>query len=287
MAWPPPSQKELLSLIAEAVESADDTLRAAWDRIRREPEKWRCSPWGDEGGGFWVVAELPRGVVWYNDIEEGFNVSPFTTHGVIDSYHCNQDSFADFLATLPEAALAEEFAAQKAVTAPPDLIAGPGRIGRRQTTYWNLHTEKGGVARAHFSDKQETHFVGAAYDRVTLVDAHPLLADYQEPWKALFITNAQHCGQPLVHQIDMAVDVVSQGWRRASDYFGATTEVLRHGNGLLLQAPESVAVRIAEVVRDHRAKATLLDERPARSGYRALLVGTSFIIARAFRFEPA
>ena len=31
-------------------------------------------------------------VLWYNDIEEGFNTSSFTHEGVIEQYWCNQDT---------------------------------------------------------------------------------------------------------------------------------------------------------------------------------------------------
>lgn len=60
------------------------------------PAKWHLSPWGDLGGGFWVVAVRDDRVLWYNDIEDGFNVSRFTETGTIPSteYSCNQDDLA-------------------------------------------------------------------------------------------------------------------------------------------------------------------------------------------------
>jgi hypothetical protein len=45
---------------------------------------------GDEGGGFWVVAILGHKVIWYNDIEGGFNTSTYKKYGQIDEYKCNQ-----------------------------------------------------------------------------------------------------------------------------------------------------------------------------------------------------
>jgi hypothetical protein len=58
------------------------------------PAKWRLAPWGDQGGGFWAVAVYLDRVLWYNDIEDGFNVSRFESQGEIprDEYWCNQDS---------------------------------------------------------------------------------------------------------------------------------------------------------------------------------------------------
>jgi hypothetical protein len=57
-----------------------------WETIRISPEKWQQHQFGDQGGGFWVVAILGGTVVWYNDIEGGFNRSRFTRYGEIDEY---------------------------------------------------------------------------------------------------------------------------------------------------------------------------------------------------------
>ena len=47
--------------------------------------------YGDDGGGFWVVGLIGKKVIWFNDIEEGFNISNYSIHGQIDDYNCNQD----------------------------------------------------------------------------------------------------------------------------------------------------------------------------------------------------
>lgn len=62
-----------------------------WEAIRIGPEKWLQHPYGDAGGGFWVVALVGRTVIWYNDIEEGFNRSSYSAYGQIDDYWCNDD----------------------------------------------------------------------------------------------------------------------------------------------------------------------------------------------------
>lgn len=58
--------------------------RRLWEVIRIIPEKWKQSPWGNEGNGFWVVGLIGNSVVWYNDIEHGFNKSKFTNYGEIN-----------------------------------------------------------------------------------------------------------------------------------------------------------------------------------------------------------
>ncbi len=67
------------------------TQRRLWDVIRIDPVKWIQHPYGDGGGGFWVVAILGRTVVWYNDLEDGFNSSEYQTYGAISQYYCNDD----------------------------------------------------------------------------------------------------------------------------------------------------------------------------------------------------
>lgn len=61
-----------------------------WEYIKIAPEKWEEKTMGKEGGGFWVVAILGKTVIYYNDIEEGYNWSPFTSYGQIDYYYPNQ-----------------------------------------------------------------------------------------------------------------------------------------------------------------------------------------------------
>jgi hypothetical protein len=70
-----------------------DEQRAYFKSVAFKPSKWTQAPYGDEGGGFWAIAADDDRVLWYNDIEEGFNVSTFTERGTIppDEYWCNQD----------------------------------------------------------------------------------------------------------------------------------------------------------------------------------------------------
>lgn len=51
-------------------------------------------PLGDLGGGFWAVGFIGRQVIWFSDIEYGFNVSQYESFGTILEYWCNQDELA-------------------------------------------------------------------------------------------------------------------------------------------------------------------------------------------------
>ncbi len=61
-----------------------------WECVKMLPEKWSEPSCGAEGGGFWAVAILGRTVVWYNDIEDGFNCSTYHRYGVIAEYWADQ-----------------------------------------------------------------------------------------------------------------------------------------------------------------------------------------------------
>ena len=90
--WQPIPLYELKALIAQQIAECSPETRALLEANAIAPQKWALSPWGDDGGGFWVTAIIGKFVLWYNDIEEGFNTSSFTQEGTIEQYWCNQDS---------------------------------------------------------------------------------------------------------------------------------------------------------------------------------------------------
>jgi hypothetical protein len=288
MSWEPVTQGELLMEMGVALDEADDEVRAAWERMRIEPEKWRLSPEGDAGGGFWVVGIAGDVAIWFNDIEGGFNRSRFTVRGTLSEYACNQGDFGEFLRTLPEAERNEQYAESAPSREIPAALRGAGTIERRQTTYWALQASSGALARAHFSGKHEHRFAGAQYESVQLFESHPVLLDYQEPWSSVFVSHGGGAGQTLVDELTAYVETATSGWRQLRHYLaagGPTLEVLASGSGKLLAAPHSIALGACEVVQKHGARATALDERPARRDACALVLGSSYVIARAFRLQ--
>jgi len=88
--WSPVSLKQLEKLIAHGESELQGELLAFWNSVKIKPEKWEEKEYGKEGGGFWVVAVAGNEIIYYNDIEEGFNISHFETHGQIKEYWCNQ-----------------------------------------------------------------------------------------------------------------------------------------------------------------------------------------------------
>lgn len=89
--WKPIAERALHARISQGKARMTQAQLRLWEAIRIEPEKWAQHPYGDQGKGFWVVGLIGRTVIWYNDIEEGFNRSEFAAYGTIKDYWCNQD----------------------------------------------------------------------------------------------------------------------------------------------------------------------------------------------------
>ena len=94
MTWHPIRLTDLQAILSRDLVECTVEQREFFDRARVAPVKWRLAPLGDQGGGFWAVAVNSDRVLWYNDIEDGFNVSRFDVRGEIprDEDWCNQDS---------------------------------------------------------------------------------------------------------------------------------------------------------------------------------------------------
>ena len=91
MEWTPITKEELDNEIEKSVSEMDDKTLRFWNSIKIVPKKWFEKDYGIEGGGFWVVGLIGSNVIWYNDIEDGFNISKYSKYGTIDEYYCNQD----------------------------------------------------------------------------------------------------------------------------------------------------------------------------------------------------
>ena len=91
MKWSPISEADVWKLVNDSWDRMSFEQRHLWEAIKICPEKWTQHPWGDEGNGFWVVGIIGNTIVWYNDIEDGFNASEYEAHGEFTDYWCNQD----------------------------------------------------------------------------------------------------------------------------------------------------------------------------------------------------
>jgi len=95
--WQPISEEKIQDLVENAEWMMAPKARYVWDKIKIPMQKWQLSPWGDMGGGFWVVALIGQTCIYYNDIEEGFNSSEYESFGVLKTYGCNQTDLLSYL----------------------------------------------------------------------------------------------------------------------------------------------------------------------------------------------
>lgn len=274
-------------MIASALAEYDDAVRAEWERIRIEPEKWRCSPWGDATGGFWAVAIDDGQVLWFNDIEEGFNWSRYSSRGIIDDYLCNQDALETILERIAQQNSERTRARLREGDVPPDL-AGPGMIEVRQSTYWNIRTRSELEYRIHFRVRAEFAFARAEYPSIEIHDRHPLLAQFDSPHRSLYFSGTPLDPRSVAEHVDRAIRADSSSWRGLQEYAGSTEAVARllgAGHGLLMDAPELVCVVAARVLEAAGVQCSILGHAPPRTGMRVLLLGRSYVIASGFAFE--
>lgn len=283
MSWTAITKEELDALVRKGLEEADDAVLAAWNTMRIEPEKWQCSPEGDIGGGFWALAIRDGVVTWYNDIEDGFNESPFVDHGVIGNYGCNQHDFSTYLMSFDEARKADDWSGEEGtITVPLDLI-GAGRITKRQTTYWNILDGRGNAWRVHFRRKVETRFVGSEYSELMITVDHPVLMDHEEHFATLYFTGKPVAQEVTEEELRLEVRRVTEGWRHYEDYrCGAD---LAGGFGMLAEGPEIVMAAMANVLSRSGVKPSTIIWQQMKRDRLALLLGRNFVIAEAFRFE--
>jgi hypothetical protein len=100
--WTPIEEKKIVNDIeyCEAILFLNPDCLRFWEYIKIKPEKWSERTMGEQGGGFWVVAILGKSVIYYNDIEEGYNLSTYSTYGEIDTYCCNQMELHEMIISL-------------------------------------------------------------------------------------------------------------------------------------------------------------------------------------------
>ncbi|MFL9833227.1 hypothetical protein [Chryseobacterium terrae] len=91
MIWEPITSEELSLEILKGEKEMNPENFQFWNEIKFKPTKWTEHEFGDEGGGFWAVAKYKSFVLYYNDIEEGFNISKFEKEGKILNYGAEQD----------------------------------------------------------------------------------------------------------------------------------------------------------------------------------------------------
>ena len=77
-------KKDLELEIYFSEQNMEDETLLFWNEIKISPEIWKCNDVIEDN--FWVVALCENYLIWYNDIEEGFDISRFKIKGEILEY---------------------------------------------------------------------------------------------------------------------------------------------------------------------------------------------------------
>ena len=104
MTWEATFEEEILELVGAAWGVMTAEQKLIWEKVKIPPEKWPADfdlsefyvvedivDVDEDVSGFWVVAVFESTVLWYNDIEEGFNLSNYRPYGYIAQYGNKQD----------------------------------------------------------------------------------------------------------------------------------------------------------------------------------------------------
>jgi hypothetical protein len=167
-----------------------------------------------------------------------------------------------------------------------------GRLMRKQTTYWDVGVTRLGsqdpaaVFRVHFDLKQEFRYPEGSFSHVELADVHPLLLDYSDPHRQVFVSGPAVDTEGVLAALSDEVDRATAGWRSLASYANSQWDpgdILRSGAGKLLEAPATVAQGLAAVLEQAGVRFTMLEGRPARPRFEVLTLGEGFVVARGFR----
>jgi len=90
MAWRPATIEEVRQIVEEPLEQCDDEQLAVFDGYAVEPYAAPILRYGEMEAAV-VVARRGNEVIYWEDIEEGFNLSALSSDGRILEHWCNHD----------------------------------------------------------------------------------------------------------------------------------------------------------------------------------------------------
>ena len=89
------AKSELFNIMLKSQSRMSLQQRTVWSAINITLSKWQISLEGDAENSFWAVGILGQRVLWYNDVEGGFNNSHYFQYGVIGEYFTAKDTLED------------------------------------------------------------------------------------------------------------------------------------------------------------------------------------------------
>jgi len=181
-----------------------------------------------------------------------------------------------------------------------DLIArfaagAVGEILKTQTTYIDVVCSQLGELskwtanyRIHFHHKRDFALARGIFTSVSLVDEHPLLFEYTEPFKDIYLASPIGDKQKFITDLRFAAMQVFDGWRTLERYLNPMPldELLGKRYGLLMSAPSSFAQHVMLVAEERGIELNMLEATKVhREKPRALLLDAWHVVAEKFSAE--
>jgi len=90
MEWKPAPVEDVMEIVQEDLSDCDPEQAAVFDRFAVNPFPAAIVRYGQIGSVI-VVARRYNEVIYWEDVECGFNVSPIDENGTVLEHWCNQD----------------------------------------------------------------------------------------------------------------------------------------------------------------------------------------------------
>ena len=162
-------------------------------------------------------------------------------------------------------------------------------ITKTQTTYLKYidHAEGHRGGRIHYKNKAEFHIPEKHFDKLQVLDVHPLLQQYQELRVELYFYEALAEPDSFLEECAQYVDEATSGWRNINEYINPhynATDLLRSRHGLFFRGPVSIARGIREIFESQSVRTSSIQGGVPNRSVRLLLMEPNYVIAEDFEF---
>src|SRR5688572_7675038 len=130
---------------------------------------------------------------------------------------------------------------------PSTICADGGEILVAQTTFVEIACHDGEVTsqlRIHYRGKQEANVKRARFERLEILEEHPLLFQYTELSESIYLSSRVEGKGKFIDLLEKAALKHFNGWRTLYSYVNPNfrrrlDEFLDEGFGILMDAPKS------------------------------------------------
>jgi len=166
-----------------------------------------------------------------------------------------------------------------------------GEIVRTQTTYLDVvcsfppESSLSQKYRIHYRGKREFSLDKGDFISLQLLDNHPLLLEYTEPFIAVQLISSVSDKQLFREELEYEINQVFGGWRSVEEYnFIPLDKFLEESYGILIEAPKSFAEAVMRAAERSGVKLTMLERHEPKGIFpRVLFLDERYIIADDFR----